>query len=42
MSWQTFLVFINGEYVGSHQGLTKQEAIQAFSAKFPSHKLEVL
>jgi hypothetical protein len=42
MSWQTFLVYFEGHYIGSFQALSKEEAIAFYSKSYPKDKLEVL
>jgi len=40
MSWQTFLVFVDGKFLQSYQALTKQEVLKHFQGL--NLKVEIL
>jgi len=42
MAWQKFLCFADGKFVGSFDGLSREEALKHYQHRHPSAQIEVL
>ena len=42
MSWQKFLCYADGMFIGSFSGLSAEDAIKHYQHLYPAYKIEVL